>query len=42
VQAYNAQAMVDADNQAIVAQSLRDRPTDVTLATGRFRGNVPP
>jgi transposase len=31
VQAYNAQAIVDADSQVIVAQDLSDRPTDVTL-----------
>ena len=31
VQAYNAQAIVDADSQVIVAQDLSDRPTDVML-----------
>lgn len=31
VQAYNGQAVVDADSQVIVAQDLSDRPTDVTL-----------
>jgi len=31
VQAYNAQAVVDADSQVIVAQDLSDRPTDVML-----------
>jgi transposase len=31
VQAYNAQAVVDAESQVIVAQELSDRPTDVTL-----------
>lgn len=31
VQAYNAQAVVDADSQIIVAQDLSDRPTDVML-----------
>jgi hypothetical protein len=34
VQAYNAQAVVDADSQVIVAQALSDRPTDVTLLGG--------
>jgi transposase len=31
VQAYNGQAIVDADSQVIVAQDLSDRPTDVLL-----------
>jgi len=31
VQAYNAQAVVDAESQVIVAQDLSDRPTDVML-----------
>ena len=31
MQAYNGQAVVDADSQVIVAQDLSDRPTDVTL-----------
>ena len=31
VQAYNAQAVVDAESQVIVAQELSERPTDVTL-----------
>ena len=31
VQAYNAQAVVDAESQVIVAQDLSERPTDVTL-----------
>jgi transposase len=31
MQAYNAQAIVDADSQVIVAQDLSDRPTDVML-----------
>jgi transposase len=31
VQSYNAQAVVDADHQIIVAQDLSDRPTDVML-----------
>jgi transposase len=31
VQAYNAQAIVDAESQVIVAQDLSDRPTDVML-----------
>jgi transposase len=39
VQAYNAQAVVDADNQVIVAQSLSDRPTDVTLL-GELVGQI--
>jgi transposase len=34
VQAYNAQAVVDAESQVIVAQELSDRPTDVTLLRG--------
>jgi len=34
VQAYNAQAVVDAESQVIVAQELSDRPTDVTLLGG--------
>jgi transposase len=34
VQAYNAQAIVDAESQVIVAQDLSDRPTDVMLLGG--------
>lgn len=43
VQAYNAQAVVDADSQVIVAQGLSDRPTDVTLLgdlVGQIKTNV--
>lgn len=43
VQAYNAQAVVDADSQVIVAQSLSDRPTDVTLLAqmvGQIKSNI--
>lgn len=39
VQAYNAQAVVDADSQVIVAQALSDRPTDVTLL-GQMVGQI--
>jgi transposase len=39
VQAYNAQAVVDADSQVIVAQELSDRPTDVTLL-GEMVGQI--
>lgn len=39
VQAYNAQAVVDADSQVIVAQALSDRPTDVTLL-GEMVGQI--
>jgi hypothetical protein len=38
-QAYNAQAVVDADSQVIVAQALSDRPTDVTLL-GQMVGQI--
>ena len=43
VQAYNAQAVVDADSQVIVAQALSDRPTDVTLLgemVGQIKSNI--
>jgi len=43
VQAYNAQAIVDADSQVIVAQDLSDRPTDVMLLgdlVGQIRTNT--
>ena len=43
VQAYNAQAVVDADSQVIVAQTLSDRPTDVTLLAqmvGQIKSNT--
>jgi transposase len=43
VQAYNAQAVVDADSQVIVAQALSDRPTDVTLLgelVGQIKSNT--
>ena len=43
VQAYNAQAVVDADSQVIVAQTLSDRPTDVTLLgamVGQIKSNI--
>jgi transposase len=39
VQAYNAQAVVDAESQVIVAQELSDRPTDVTLL-GEMVGQI--
>jgi transposase len=43
VQAYNAQAIVDADSQVIVAQDLSDRPTDVMLLgdlVGQIKTNM--
>jgi transposase len=43
VQAYNGQAVVDADSQVIVAQTLSDRPTDVTLLAemvGQIKSNT--
>lgn len=43
VQAYNAQAVVDADSQVIVAQDLSDRPTDVLLLgdlVGQIKANT--
>ena len=43
VQAYNAQAIVDADSQVIVAQELSDRSTDVMLlgdVVGQIKTNI--
>ena len=43
VQAYNAQAIVDADSQVIVAQELSDRSTDVMLLgdmVGQIKTNI--